>query len=41
MNIEGKLRRMGDETTRVLHVAEVLAGVGVWPGSDSAAGKVG
>lgn len=27
MNIEGKLRRMGDETTRVLHVAEVLAGV--------------
>jgi len=27
MNIEGKLRRMGDETTQVLHVAEVLAGV--------------
>ncbi|MFA7293103.1 MAG: (Fe-S)-binding protein [Rhodocyclaceae bacterium] len=27
MNIEGKLRRMGDETTRVLHVAEVLAGI--------------
>ena len=27
MNIEGKLRRMGDEKTRVLHVAEVLAGV--------------
>lgn len=26
MNIEGKLRRMGDQTTRVLHVAEVLAG---------------
>ena len=26
LNIEGKLRRMGDETTRVLHVAEVLAG---------------
>ena len=26
MNIEGKLRRMGDETTRVLHIAEVLAG---------------
>jgi L-lactate dehydrogenase complex protein LldE len=26
MNIEGKLRRMGDETTRVLHVAEVLVG---------------
>ncbi|HEX5803524.1 MAG TPA: (Fe-S)-binding protein [Azospira sp.] len=27
LNIEGKLRRLGDETTRVLHVAEVLAGV--------------
>jgi len=26
INIEGKLRRMGDETTRVLHIAEVLAG---------------
>ena len=26
LNIEGKLRRMGDATTRVLHVAEVLAG---------------
>lgn len=26
MNIEGKLRRMGDQKTRVLHVAEVLAG---------------
>lgn len=26
LNIEGKLRRMGDETTCVLHVAEVLAG---------------
>jgi L-lactate dehydrogenase complex protein LldE len=26
LNIEGKLRRMGDETTRVLHVAEILAG---------------
>ncbi|MEW6293816.1 MAG: (Fe-S)-binding protein [Pseudomonadota bacterium] len=25
LNIEGKLRRMGDEKTRVLHVAEVLA----------------
>ena len=24
MNIEGKLRRMGDEKTRVLHIAEVL-----------------
>lgn len=24
LNIEGKLRRMGDETTQVLHVAEVL-----------------
>jgi L-lactate dehydrogenase complex protein LldE len=29
LNIEGKLRRMGDETTQVLHVAEVLAGFGV------------
>ncbi len=26
LNIEGKLRRLGDETTRVLHIAEVLAG---------------
>jgi L-lactate dehydrogenase complex protein LldE len=26
LNIEGRLRRMGDEATRVLHVAEVLAG---------------
>lgn len=26
LNIEGKLRRMGDETTQVFHVAEVLAG---------------
>ncbi len=26
LNIEGKLRRMGDETTKVLHIAEVLAG---------------
>lgn len=26
LNIEGRLRRMGDETTQVLHVAEVLAG---------------
>ncbi len=24
LNIEGKLRRMGDETTRVMHIAEVL-----------------
>ncbi|MCK6406888.1 MAG: (Fe-S)-binding protein [Rhodocyclaceae bacterium] len=32
MNIEGKLRRMGDETTRVLHVAEVLAGAPAAPG---------
>ena len=28
LNIEGKLRRMGDEATRVLHIAEVLAGEG-------------
>jgi len=26
LNIEGKLRRMGNETTRVLHIAEVLTG---------------
>jgi L-lactate dehydrogenase complex protein LldE len=26
LNIEGRLRREGDETTRVLHIAEVLAG---------------
>lgn len=26
LNIEGKLRRMGDDRTRVLHIAEVLAG---------------
>ncbi len=26
LNIEGRLRRRGDDTTRVLHVAEVLAG---------------
>lgn len=26
LNIEGKLRRMGDETTQVLHIAEILAG---------------
>lgn len=26
LNIEGKLRRMGDEETKVLHIAEVLAG---------------
>jgi L-lactate dehydrogenase complex protein LldE len=26
LNIEGKLRRLGDEKTKVLHIAEVLAG---------------
>jgi L-lactate dehydrogenase complex protein LldE len=26
LNIEGRLRRMGNTTTRVLHVAEILAG---------------
>jgi L-lactate dehydrogenase complex protein LldE len=26
LNIEGRLRRRGDESTRVLHVAELLAG---------------
>ena len=29
LNIEGKLRRMGDEKTKVLHIAEVLAGAGM------------
>ncbi len=28
LNIEGRLRRIGDKTTRVLHVAQVLAGEG-------------
>ena len=28
LNIEGRLRRRGDEATRVLHIAEVLAGGG-------------
>ena len=28
LNIEGRLRRRGDSRTRVLHVAEVLAGMG-------------
>ena len=27
LNIEGRLRRRGDQTTRVLHIAEVLAGM--------------
>jgi L-lactate dehydrogenase complex protein LldE len=27
LNIEGRLRRRGDTRTRVLHVAEVLAGM--------------
>jgi L-lactate dehydrogenase complex protein LldE len=27
LNIEGRLRRRGDSNTRVLHVAEVLAGM--------------
>ena len=26
LNVEGRLRRRGDASTRVLHVAEVLAG---------------
>jgi len=26
LNIEGRMRRRGDANTRVLHVAEVLAG---------------
>jgi L-lactate dehydrogenase complex protein LldE len=28
LNIEGRLRRNGDQQTRVLHIAEVLAGEG-------------
>ena len=28
LNIEGRLRRRGDEATRVLHIAEMLAGEG-------------
>jgi len=31
LNIEGRLRRRGDLTTKVLHVAEVLAGVALEP----------
>jgi L-lactate dehydrogenase complex protein LldE len=26
LNIEGRLRRLGDDRTKVLHVAQVLAG---------------
>ena len=37
LNIEGRLRRRGDASTRVLHVAEVLAGPA--PGSSDAAGR--
>lgn len=33
LNIEGRLRRRGDSTTRVLHVAEVLAGTADEAGS--------
>lgn len=32
LNIEGRLRRRGDTKTRVLHIAEVLAGVDEIPG---------
>lgn len=31
LNIEGRLRRRGDEKTRVLHIAEILAGVETEP----------
>jgi len=31
LNIEGRLRRRGDMKTKVLHIAEVLAGVGLEP----------
>ncbi|MDK9701737.1 MAG: (Fe-S)-binding protein [Sulfuritalea sp.] len=41
LNIEGKLRRMGDETTQVLHVAEVLAGQDNPPGPLSRKGGDG
>ncbi|MDE1941802.1 MAG: (Fe-S)-binding protein [Betaproteobacteria bacterium] len=34
LNIEGRLRRMGDRQTRVLHVAEVLAGPEAEPEGD-------
>ncbi len=34
LNIEGRLRRLGDERTQVLHVAQVLAG-DVWPASNN------
>ncbi|MFO1324840.1 MAG: (Fe-S)-binding protein [Burkholderiales bacterium] len=32
LNIEGRMRRRGDTTTKVLHVAEILAGQGSEPG---------
>ena len=38
LNIEGKLRRMGDGTTRVLHIAEVLAET-TGSAGDSSSGK--
>ena len=43
MNIEGRLRRAGDEQTRVLHVAQVLAGEGGsgQGGSTGAPGETG
>jgi L-lactate dehydrogenase complex protein LldE len=42
LNIEGRLRRSGDTTTRVLHVAQVLAGdVASQPDSVSAARSSG
>jgi L-lactate dehydrogenase complex protein LldE len=39
LSIEGKLRRMGDEKTKVLHVAEVLAGESGVGGQVSGVGK--
>jgi L-lactate dehydrogenase complex protein LldE len=36
LNIEGRLRRTGDNTTRVLHIAQVLAGTAADAPSPSA-----
>jgi L-lactate dehydrogenase complex protein LldE len=38
LNIEGRLRRLGDEQTRVLHVAQVLVGEGASPVAPPAGG---
>ncbi len=41
LNIEGRLRRTGDTSTRVLHFAEVLAGMAESPLSTGVSSKVG